>query len=360
MLDKLKGPVRMARQVRVARLVDHLHGLSNTRRLGGTNGVLKVLRGGRAVRASPDVTCELDRFTVFDGSLQVSGRLLSEGQGVIAVGVRPPGRRWSWPEPGLSADDAPGDKRSGVRWRFAFSVPCPDGSVGVSWILCVVLADGSCIDINGARDEVLVTNDFARTFPAFWSELGRQATGALLEVGSRARSQRVNTESLPPGWSYVGFDIAPGTNVDVVGDAHDLSQFFSAETFDGVFSMATFEHLAMPWKVVVEINRILKPGGLVYVGTHQTWPVHDAPWDFWRFSSYSWAALFNERTGFRIETCGMGEVADVVPRIMHEITSGVPGVPAYLGSAVLARKIAPTTLSWDVPAHVVTTDNYPA
>ena len=28
--------------------------------------------------------------------------------------------------------------------------------------------------------------------------------------------------------------------------------------------------------------------------------LHDAPWDFWRFSADSWDALFNKRTGFII------------------------------------------------------------
>ena len=45
---------------------------------------------------------------------------------------------------------------------------------------------------------------------------------------------------------YVGFDIARGPNVDVVGDAHELSRHFPADHFDAVFALSVFEHLAMP------------------------------------------------------------------------------------------------------------------
>jgi hypothetical protein len=34
-------------------------------------------------------------------------------------------------------------------------------------------------------------------------------------------------------------------------------------------------------KVALEMNRIMKTGGLVMLATHQTWPLHEVPWDFW-------------------------------------------------------------------------------
>ncbi len=37
-----------------------------------------------------------------------------------------------------------------------------------------------------------------------------------------------------------------GENVDLVIDAHRLSEYFDKESFDLVISFAVFEHLAMP------------------------------------------------------------------------------------------------------------------
>src|ERR1043165_6505721 len=71
-----------------------------------------------------------------------------------------------------------------------------------------------------------------------------------------------------------------------VGDAHELSKFFGTE-FDAVFSLAVFEHFAMPWVVAAEINKVLKIGGLTFHSTHFAFPLHERPWDFWRYTGQS-------------------------------------------------------------------------
>ena len=86
--------------------------------------------------------------------------------------------------------------------------------------------------------------------------------GRVLEIGARARSGVTRRELFPPPVVYVGLDVSAGPNVDVVGDAHHLSQFVTGK-FDAAFSISTFEHLLMPWKVVLELNKILRDGGLV-------------------------------------------------------------------------------------------------
>jgi Methyltransferase domain len=171
--------------------------------------------------------------------------------------------------------------------------------------------------------------------------------GVVLEIGSRNRSGMTRRD-----WAgtmeYTGFDVAPGDNVDVVGDAHVLSGYFPAESFDGVFTISTFEHLAMPWKVAVEINRVMKTGALLFVQSHQTWPLHEEPFDFWRFSSHAWQALFNAQTGFQVLDTAMGEPASIVPHFMHPVNYGMETQPAQLVSSVLVQKTGPTTLTWDV------------
>jgi hypothetical protein len=157
----------------------------------------------------------------------------------------------------------------------------------------------------------------------------------------------------------VGFDIKGGPNVDVVGDAHHISRYFSTATVDGVFSLSTIEHLAMPWKAVIELNVILKTHGLVFLATHQTWPVHEAPWDYWRLSEYAWGALLNAATGFEIVDVGMGSPASVVADHMLGGTVGLEREPAFLNSWVLARKTGPTTLRWDVDLAMITDQMYP-
>lgn len=182
----------------------------------------------------------------------------------------------------------------------------------------------------------------------------------ILELGARARSGITRT-SLFQNAKYVGFDVVAGVNVDVVGDAHALSSHFRPAEFDAIFSISVFEHLAMPWKVVLECNKVLKVGGLVYVQTHPTWPAHDRPWDFWRFSRHAFDVLFNRVTGFELERCDEGLPCAVVPLGSEPPMLGLWRQPAYLGVSALARKIGEPDerLRWDVATSDVIGTSYP-
>lgn len=182
----------------------------------------------------------------------------------------------------------------------------------------------------------------------------------LLEIGSRNVTGQVRKE-LFPNTDYVGFDIHAGDNVDVVGDAHQLSSYFEPESFDAVFTMSVFEHLLMPWKVVLEMNKVLKPSGLVYLTTHPTWPAHELPWDFWRFQKNSFYGLFNRYTGFSIEKLEEGLPCRIVSLVDDEATRPLLYEKANLGVALIARKTGESDpeLKWDVNLDDVADSSYP-
>ena len=137
-------------------------------------------------------------------------------------------------------------------------------------------------------------------------ELGNRKGNRVLEVGSR---EVVAASGLRAGFSeaeYVGFDFYPGKNVDVVGDAHRLSEYFeSGEKFDLVFSSACFEHFAMPWVAAAEMAKVLNVGGHVYVGTHFSYSSHERPWHFFHFTDMALRTLFSEALGFECIDAGM-------------------------------------------------------
>jgi len=71
---------------------------------------------------------------------------------------------------------------------------------------------------------------------------------------------------------------------------------FSSSAFDLIYCKHTFEHLYNPFDAAKEINRILKPGGVVIVITHWSWRYHGAHnfGDYWRFSEPGLKLLFSE------------------------------------------------------------------
>ncbi len=230
--------------------------------------------------------------------------------------------------------------------RFAVRFPANLETSQVG--LAIGFSDGRILEQTAPAERALAGDPSSALFEEFLREVRALPPGAALELGARARSGTTYREFIPAHLSYTGLDIVEGPNVDIVGDVHDLPPELADGSFGLVFSIAVFEHLAMPWKAALSINRVLSTGGLVFVGTHQTFPVHEAPWDFWRYSDRAWHSLFNRATGFEIIRTALGQPADIVPHATLASVTGIDNQPAYLTSSVLARKIGPPSVSWDV------------
>lgn len=244
--------------------------------------------------------------------------------------------------------------------RFDEWITAPAENLGAPFHLRFRLASGAEVIGPDALTNAAAGDPYFQCWENFIALLPAFSSGTVLEIGSRARSAITRRHRIPAHLDYVGLDILPGPNVDIVGDAHELAAIFRDRRFVAVFSTSVFEHLLMPWKVAVELNRVLVPGGIVYTSTHQTWPMHDEPWDFWRFSRHSWQALFNAATGFEIVEAVVGEPAKVHPVRGSPVTRDMPASPAYLGSASIVRKVAETRLDWPVTTRSVTETFYPA
>lgn len=164
--------------------------------------------------------------------------------------------------------------------------------------------------------------------------------GTILEVGSRIVSP--GAESRRPDFptcQYTGFDLYPDANTDIVGDAHQLSQYFTSP-FDSVFSVSVLEHIAAPWLFAAEVNRVLKLGGLTMHATHPAWPPHELPWDFYRFSDFGLEAVFSPLMGF--ETVEVGMYSEIRMQLVDENlakTQRLQDHPAWAGVAIISRKI---------------------
>jgi SAM-dependent methyltransferase len=255
----------------------------------------------------------------------------------------------------------PGTEHWGFRLRCILSDDTAEDSLRR---VKLKLSDGAetlLVDAPAVPGANAEATELAEAHRIFFNEIFSHPNPKILEIGSRARSGVIRRDLFPEKAHYVGFDIKKGPNVDIVGDAHRLSSYVR-ERFNFVFCVSTFEHLLMPWKVAIEINRVLEPDGLVFVQSHQAWPVHDAPWDYWRFSKYAWNALFNEYTGFKLLVAAHSEPAVVLSALQTDnaATIGLGNEIGYLVSTCLARKVRDSRLSWEAnPASIVRGD-YPA
>lgn len=179
------------------------------------------------------------------------------------------------------------------------------------------------------------------------SHLDGLGGGRFIEVGGRGEGSAEVRRRLGPEWNYTALDIHPGLNVDVVGDAHHLSDLIPPGSADVIYSASVLEHFLAPWRFVIEANRVLRTGGIFYAAMPSAWPLHAEPWDFWRASDHAWPALLNPGTGFELLERGILGRSVILPYLPSG--SGRTRAqcdPAYEHTFAIARKIGPSSASW--------------
>ncbi len=131
--------------------------------------------------------------------------------------------------------------------------------------------------------------------------LAPRVTGALLDTGCGYKPYQ--SIFSPYVTKYVGVDV-PSTihgmeASDVAGTALQLP--LKAETFDTVLATEVMEHVPEPSLMLAEIYRVLRPNGALILSVPFHEPLHELPYDFYRYTYISLRYLF-EKNGFRIET----------------------------------------------------------
>jgi SAM-dependent methyltransferase len=151
----------------------------------------------------------------------------------------------------------------------------------------------------------------------------RGISGAVLEIGATPdRTTLLNLPSLAGAREKIGIDISGESRCDgfviLKVDANDMS-CFPDQRFDAVLCNAMLEHDRYFWKTLAEIRRVLRAGGVLVIGAPgyrypprpsrfrrllaevwaiphatPTFPVHNFPGDYYRFSEQAFREVFFE------------------------------------------------------------------
>jgi SAM-dependent methyltransferase len=94
--------------------------------------------------------------------------------------------------------------------------------------------------------------------------------------------------------SYTGVDVQQShlQVVDIICPATDIP--LPDNRFDTVFCTQTIEHVFDHKQLMAEAFRLLKPGGHLIMSGPFYWPLHEEPYDFYRFSRYGFEELVKE------------------------------------------------------------------
>ena len=124
----------------------------------------------------------------------------------------------------------------------------------------------------------------------------------MLVVGGGTVGDGLDDLYADPTVDLISFDVYASPATQFVGDGHAIP--LADGSIDGVIVQAVLEHVLEPTVVAAEIERVLRPGGIVYADTPFLQQVHEGPYDFTRFTDSGHRYLFR-----RFERIDSGAVA---------------------------------------------------
>lgn len=156
--------------------------------------------------------------------------------------------------------------------------------------MTVGLRNIGAVIVDQLRDEFLA---------GAFRQLGRKRL--LLDLGCGNRPFRHMYEKYAD--NSVGMDVPYSLHdlgsIQVYASGTDLP--FKSGSFDVVLCTEVMEHVAEPESFLKEIDRVLVPGGHLVMTVPFLVPVHEAPYDFYRYTIFGLKHLFG-KTGLNIES----------------------------------------------------------
>jgi hypothetical protein len=151
--------------------------------------------------------------------------------------------------------------------------------------------------------------------------------GLVLDNGSGLRSLYYP--------NVINFDVVAYHSTDVVGISENLP--FQDATFEAVISVAALEHVRDPFAAAKEIERVLKPGGRVYVAVPFLQPFHGYPNHYYNMTSNGLRNLFEGIVDARVSVPAAGLPIWALSWILN---AWAGGLPAAARQRFLKRSVA--------------------
>lgn len=134
------------------------------------------------------------------------------------------------------------------------------------------------------------TRDVGREFNA------RSRGTVLLDLGCGPRDRRSVALSSEAA-RYVGVDMLTENQPDLVATVDRLG--LRSESVDSINCLSVLEHVFYPRETIVEMYRVLRPGGCVQVQVPFLLQYHGYPDDYFRYTHSALQRMF-ETVGFRV------------------------------------------------------------
>jgi SAM-dependent methyltransferase len=123
--------------------------------------------------------------------------------------------------------------------------------------------------------------------------LGIPEGARVLNVGSGGQIESLLMKhARNQKFEVISLDIDPKRHPDIVGDICNVN--FNDKSFDYVVMCEVLEHVHSPHVAIENIHQMLKTGGGVIMSTPFMLPMHDRPYDYFRYTRYGLELLLKK------------------------------------------------------------------
>jgi SAM-dependent methyltransferase len=124
-----------------------------------------------------------------------------------------------------------------------------------------------------------------------------QFHGKLLDVGAGSSPYEELIMANGKVKEYIKLDFASsdyhqGNALDLTWDGKTIP--LETQSIDTVFMTEVLEHVHKPGEMLQEVRRVLKPGGILFLTVPFSWPMHELPYDYHRFTPIALRSYLEE------------------------------------------------------------------
>jgi SAM-dependent methyltransferase len=148
---------------------------------------------------------------------------------------------------------------------------------------------------------------------------------AYKELFGNVRYLSIDVALGEPSWNY--------HDLDCIGALNTLP--FKDQSFDAILCTQTLEHLEWPRESVREFFRVLGPAGVLYLTAPMAHHEHQAPYDFFRYTSFGLDSICRKAGFTRVQIVAFGGTFTRMAYEVSRVLSIFPGAGIRRGKLQL-------------------------
>lgn len=103
-----------------------------------------------------------------------------------------------------------------------------------------------------------------------------------------------------------------------------------SNTYNTILLSDVLEHIRRPEALIQEMHRILKADGHVILNIPFMYKVHDAPYDYYRYTQFCLQSMFEDNNFQQVVLIPTGGIFDVIADLLAKTISFLPWIGKYI------------------------------